>query len=64
MKDCVKDVNSGSSKGTTSIHQSSPKLINHNTIKKIRTNIRRINVQLNDIRKESRKRFSESKGKK
>ena len=34
MKDYVKDANSRSLKGTTSIHQSSPKLTNDNTMKK------------------------------
>ena len=64
MKDCVKDVNIRSSKGKTSKFQSSSKVINDNTMEKSALTTENINIQPNDVRKESRKRFYESKGKK
>ena len=61
-----KDVNIKSSKHKSSKYQSpkSPsKLINHNTMEKSTLTKEKINIQLNDVRKKSRKRFYESKEK-
>ena len=60
-----KDVNIKSSKDKSSKYQSPSKLINdNNAMEKSALTKEKINIQLNDVRKESRKRFHESKGKK
>ena len=59
-----KDVNIKSSKDKSSKYQSPSKLINHNAMEKSALAKEKINIQLNDVRKESRKRFYESKEKK
>ena len=59
-----KDVNIKSSKDKFSKYQSPSKLINNNTMEKSALIKEKINIQLNDIRKEARKRFYESKEKK
>ena len=54
--DVNKDVNIRSSK-----HQPSSKLADNGTIRKSTLTAEKISIKLNDIRKESRKRFYESK---
>ena len=59
-----KDVNIKSSKHKSSKYQSSKspsKLINDNTMEKSALTKEKINIQLNGVKKESRKRFYESK---
>ena len=62
MQDCVKNANKRFSKDKTSKYQSSSKLINDGTMKKSALIAEKINIQLDDVRKESR-RFYESKEK-
>ena len=64
MKDCVKNAIIRFSKEKTSEQQSSSKLINGNTIEKSALITEKINIQLDDVRKESRRTFYESKEKK
>ena len=59
MNDCVKNASIRFSKGKTSKFQSSSKLINDDTIEKSALITEKINIELDDIRKESRKRFYE-----
>ena len=61
--DVNKDVNIRSSKDKTSKYQSSSKLINDNTTEKSALTTEKLNIHLNDVIKESRKRFHESKKK-
>ena len=63
MKDCLKNANIGFSKDKTSIYQSSSKLVNDDTMEKSALITRKINIQLDDVREESRRRFYESKEK-
>ena len=63
MKDCVKNANIRFSKYKTSKYQSSFNLINNNTMGKSALITEKINIQLNEVRKESRRRFYESKEK-
>ena len=63
MKDCVKNANIRFWKDKTSKYQSSSKLINDDTMEKSAPITEKINIQLNDVRKESRRRFCESKEK-
>ena len=58
-KDCVKKANIKSSKDKTSKYQSSSKLINDKTMEKFALITEKINIQLDDIRKESRRRVYE-----
>ena len=55
MKDCVKNANIKSSKDKTSKYQSSSKLINDKTMEKSALITEKINIQLDDSRKESRR---------
>ena len=59
MKDCVKNANIGSSKDKTSKFQSSSKLVNDDTMEKSALIKEKINIQLDDVRKEYRRRFYE-----
>ena len=59
MKDCVKNANIKSSKDKTSKYQSSSKLINDKTLEKSALITKKINIHLDDIRKESRRRTYE-----
>ena len=63
MKDCDKNANIRFSKYKTSKYQSSFNLINDNTMEKSALITEKINIQLNYVRKESRRRFYESKEK-
>ena len=58
-KDCVKKANIKSSKDKTSKYQSSSKLINDKTMEKFALITEKINIQLDDIRKESKRRVYE-----
>ena len=60
IKDCVKNTNIRFSKEKTSKYQLSCKLINDGSMEITE----KINIQLDDIRNESRRMFNESKGKK
>ena len=64
IKDCVKNANIRFSKEKNSKYQLSCKLINDGNMEKFALITEKINIQLDDIRNESRKRFNESKGKK
>ena len=59
-----KDVNIKSLKDKSSKYQSPSKLINDNTMEKSALTKEKINIQLNEVQKEFRKRFYESKEKK
>ena len=59
MKDCVKNANIKFSKDKTSKYQSSSKLINDKTMEKSALITEKINIQLDDIRKESKRRVYE-----
>ena len=63
MKDCVKNANITSSKDKTSKYQSSSKLVNDDTMEKSAVITEKINIHLDYVRKEARKRFHESKEK-
>ena len=63
MKDCVKNANVRSSKDKISKYQSSSKLINDDTIQKSTLITEKINIQLDDVKKVSRRRFYELKEK-
>ena len=63
MKDCDKNANIRFSKYKTSKYQLSFNLINDNTMEKSALITEKINIQLNYVRKESRRRFYESKEK-
>ena len=64
IKDCVKNANIRFSKEKNSKYQLSCKLINDGNMEKFALITEKINIQLDDIRNESRRRFNESKGKK
>ena len=64
MKDCVKNANVRFSLDKISKCQSSSKLINNDTVEKSALITEKINIQLDEVRKESRRRFYESKEKK
>ena len=61
MKDCVKNSNIRFSKDKTSKYQSSSKLINDDTMEKFALVTDKMNIKLDDVRKESRRRFYEPK---
>ena len=63
MEDCVKNTNIRFSIDKTSKYQSSSKLINNDTMEKSALITEKINIQLDDVRKEFRRRFYESKEK-
>ena len=63
MKDCVKNANIRLSNEKISKYQSSFKLINDDTMEKSALITEKIYIQLDDVRKESWRRFYESKEK-